>query len=233
TGAWYDVTCANTGFHTAVVSAGPRNFVITPDFEFQPGEQCTFQVFAANVRDADTDDSDPNTDFMQANYSANFTVATGAAAPYDPSVHLTMGNPSGAVTDINQPNNYLLQKPEYAVSYNRDKGEPNWVSWHLSDDWTGALGRVDTFRPDPKLPAEWNRVNQFDYTGSGFDRGHMTPSADRLASLPINQATFLMDNIIPQAPDNNQQTWNNMEQALRTFTPANELYIVSGRSEER
>src|SRR6185503_16779727 len=116
TGAWYDVTCANTGFHTAVVSAGPRNFVITPDFEFQPGEQCTFQVFAANVRDADTDDSDPNTDFMQANYSANFTVATGAAAPYDPSVHLTMGNPSGAVTDINQPNNYLLQKPEYAVS---------------------------------------------------------------------------------------------------------------------
>jgi len=56
----------------------------------------------------------------------------------------------------------------------------------------------------------------------------MTPSADRLASLPINQATFLMDNIIPQAPDNNQQTWNNMEQALRTFTPANELYIVSG-----
>jgi DNA/RNA non-specific endonuclease len=71
-------------------------------------------------------------------------------------------------------------------------------------------------------------VNQFDYTASGFDRGHMTPSADRLATLPLNQATFLMDNIIPQAPDNNQQTWNNMEQALRTLTPANELYIVSG-----
>ncbi len=228
TGTWYDLTCANTGPHTTVVSAGPRNWIITPDVDFQPGETCTFQIFAANVKDSDTDDGQPNTDFMQANYSTNFTVATGAATPYDPSVHLTMGNPSGATADINQFNNYLLEKPEMAISYNRDRGGPNWVSWHLSNDWTGSLTRVDTFRPDPRLPVEWNRVNQFDYTGSGFDRGHMTPSADRLATLPINQSTFLMDNIIPQAPENNQQTWNNMEQALRTYTPANELYIVSG-----
>ncbi len=228
TGTWYDLTCAITGPHTTVVAAGPRNWVITPDVDFQPGEQCTFRIFAANVKDSDTDDSEPNTDFMQADYSTNFTVATGAVVPYDPSVHLTMGNPNGAITDINQPDNYLLEKPEYAISYNRGRGGPNWVSWHLSNDWTGSLTRVDTFRPDPRLPVEWNRVNQFDYTGSGFDRGHMTPSADRLATLPINQATFLMDNIIPQAPDNNQITWNNMEQALRTLTPANELYIVAG-----
>jgi endonuclease G len=228
TGNWYDLTCASTGQHTAVVGAGPRNWVITPDVDFQPGEQCTFQIFAANVKDSDTNDLEPNTDYMQANYSVNFTVATGAAAPYTPSVHLTMGNPNGATADINQPNNYLLEKAEYAVSYNRDRGGPNWVSWHLSDDWTGTLTRVDTFRPDNKLPAAWNRVNQFDYQGSGFDRGHMTPSADRTETLPMNQATFLMDNIIPQAPDNNQQTWNNMEQALRAYTPANELYIVAG-----
>jgi endonuclease G, mitochondrial len=228
-GTWYDITCVNTGTHTAVVAAGPRNWVITPDVNFQPGEQCTIQIFAANVKDADTDDSQPNTDFMQANYSATFTVATGAAPVYTPDVHLTMGNPSNAVADTNQPNNYLSVKPELALSYNRDKGTPNWVSWHLSDDWTGTTDRVDTFRPDPALPSDWNRVNQLDYTGSGFDRGHMVPSADRLSSLPINQATFLMDNIIPQAPDNNQQTWNNMEQALRSlYLPANELYIVSG-----
>lgn len=228
TGTWYSLNCASSGAHTTVVAAGPQNWVITPDVNFMPGEQCTFQIFAAHVNDVDTDDSVPNTDFMQADYTTTFTVTSDVPAPYTPSVHLTMGNPSGAVTDINQPNNYLLEKPELAISYNRDRGGPNWVSWHLSDDWTGSLTRVDTFRPDPQLPVAWNRVNQFDYSGSGFDRGHMTPSADRLASLPLNQATFLMDNIIPQAPDNNQGTWNNMEQALRTYTPANELYIVSG-----
>ena len=227
-GNWFSINCANSGAHTAVVTGGPRNWVITPDVNFQNSEQCTIQVFAANVHDLDTDDSEPNTNFMQANYSNNFTVVAAAPAPYDSSIHLAMGNPSGAVADTNQPNNYLLEKPEFSLSFNRDRGGPNWVSWHLSDDWTGSLTRVDTFRPDPQLPAEWNRVNQLDYTGSGFDRGHMTPSADRLANLPLNQATFLMDNIVPQAPINNQQTWNNMEQALRNFTPANELYIVSG-----
>ena len=46
--------------------------------------------------------------------------------------HLTLGNPSGATPDEAQPTNYLLAKPQYALSYNRDQGKPNWVSWHLS-----------------------------------------------------------------------------------------------------
>ncbi len=38
-----------------------------------------------------------------------------------------------------------------------------------------------------------------------------------------------MTNILPQAPVNNQQTWNNLEQYLRTLvTAGNELYIISG-----
>ncbi|HEX2270988.1 MAG TPA: hypothetical protein VHH35_15695, partial [Pyrinomonadaceae bacterium] len=39
-----------------------------------------------------------------------------------PNVHLTMGNPSNAVTSTSQPNNYLMQKPQYAMSYSRDNG---------------------------------------------------------------------------------------------------------------
>ena len=117
-----------------------------------------------------------------------------------------MGNPSGAIASLGQPNNYLMEKPEFALSYSRDFGRPNWVSWHLSDEWIGTLTRVDTFRPDPEVPADWYRVQSFDFSGSGFDRGHMTPNADRdkETSIPINQATFLMSNMLAQAPDNNQ-----------------------------
>jgi hypothetical protein len=81
------------------------------------------------------------------------------------------------------------------------------------------------------VPVEWNRVLNTDYSGSGFDRGHVVPSADRneVGSIPLNQATFLMTNMIPQAPDNNQQTWNFMEMDLRNIaTTGNELYIVAG-----
>ncbi len=152
-----------------------------------------------------------------------------APPPQSSSVHLTMGNPSNAVTDVNQPANYLLDKPQYAVSYHRDMGRPNWVSWHLDSTWLGSTPRQDDFRNDTTLPAGWYQVQATDYSGSGFDRGHHCPSADRTLTVADNSATFLMTNMMPQSPDNNQGPWANMENYLRTLVSAgNEMYIVMG-----
>ena len=145
------------------------------------------------------------------------------------SEHLTLGNPSGATTDLSQPANYLLDKYQYAVSYNRDQGKPNWVSWHLSTSWLGSAPRQDDFRADPDLPATWYKPGASSYTGSGFDRGHNCPSADRTISMFDNSATFLMSNMMPQAPRNNQQTWANLEDYSRTLVgQGNEVYVICG-----
>jgi endonuclease G, mitochondrial len=145
------------------------------------------------------------------------------------SEHLTMGNPSNAVTNTNQPNNYLMEKPQYSMSYSRDNGGPNWVSWHLDPSWLGSTPRQDDFRADTTLPAGWYRVQATDYSGSGFDRGHMCPSADRTITVAANSATFLMTNMIPQLPANNQGVWANLESYSRTLvSQGNELYIISG-----
>ncbi|HEX8190631.1 MAG TPA: DNA/RNA non-specific endonuclease [Pyrinomonadaceae bacterium] len=160
----------------------------------------------------------------------NVTVSAYTAPP-PASVHLTMGNPSGAVADVNQPTNYLLDKPQFAVSYHRDKGRPNWVSWHLASNWLGSTPRQDDFRNDATLPAGWYQVQGTDYSGSGFDRGHHCPSADRTLTVADNSSTFLMTNMLPQSPDNNQGPWANMENYLRTLvTSGNELYVVMGGS---
>ena len=230
-GNWYNINCVTTGNHNDATTADRGDFwVIIPNTNFTAGEQCTVTIFAAQVHDRDTDDSTPGTDTLPGDYSWSFTVATGAAPPYPASVHLTMGNPSNAVADTNVPNNYLMSKPEMAISYNRDLGRPNWVSWHLTDEWNGSLPRNDTFRADPAVPPTWYRVLGSDFQFSGFDRGHMTPNADRdnQNSIPINQATYLMTNMVAQAPDNNQGPWANFENYLRTLLPADELYIVSG-----
>ncbi|TGE24361.1 DNA/RNA non-specific endonuclease [Hymenobacter aquaticus] len=143
--------------------------------------------------------------------------------------HMALGNPSGATTDVAQPTNYLLIKPQYIVSYHRDRGIPNWVSWHLSPEWLGSAARQDDFRADATLPAGWYQVSTSSYTGSGFDRGHNCPSADRTSTVADNSATFLMTNMIPQAPRNNQQTWANLEGYCRTLVnQGNELYILMG-----
>jgi DNA/RNA endonuclease G (NUC1)/serine/threonine protein phosphatase PrpC len=234
---WYNISCSSSGQHNSATVASYDNskgYHITPNTGFQFGEQCTVTIFHTNVHDQDLDDSSPNTDTLFDDYSWTFTVVSDNQLPlaYPSSVHLTMGNPSNAQADVLQFNNYLMEKPAYSLSYNRDKGTPNWVSWHLESDWFGNLARVDTFRADPAIPADWYRVQSTDYFSSGFDRGHMTPNADRdnQNRIPVNQETYLMTNMVPQAPDNNQGPWANMENDLRTLLNGtqNEMYIVSG-----
>jgi len=142
---------------------------------------------------------------------------------------LLLGNPSGATADAGNENNYLLTKPQYALSYSRDRGTPNWVSWHVSKDWLGNAPRQDNFRSDAMLPQGWYRVTASSYTGSGFDRGHNAPSADRTKSVEDNTATFLMTNMIPQAPKNNQETWANLEDYTRSLVQqGQEVYVIMG-----
>jgi endonuclease G, mitochondrial len=143
--------------------------------------------------------------------------------------NMGLGNPSGATAVTTNPNNYLMTKPQYTLSYNNSKHIPNWVSWHLDLDDLGSTPRQDDFRADTTLPSGWYQVTSTEYSGSGFDRGHMTPSADRTSSVANNSATFLMTNMLPQAPNNNQITWENLESYSRKLvTAGNELYIISG-----
>ena len=145
-------------------------------------------------------------------------------------VHLTMGNPSGATTSTSNSTNYLMEKTQYALSYSNSKRIANWVSWQLNRSCLGSAPRQDDFRADPTLPSGWYRVTSSDYTGSGFDRGHMAPSADRTNTVTNNSSTFLMTNIVPQAPDNNQGYWAQLESYARTLvnTQGKELYIIAG-----
>lgn len=140
--------------------------------------------------------------------------------------HLLLGNPSSANND---PENYLMRKPEYALSYSRSRGTANWVAWHLNESWNGQAERQNDFRQDPDIPSGWFRADGNDLRGSGFDRGHLCPSADRDASAKENSATFLMTNIIPQAPENNREAWRELEEYCRDLMyRGNELYIVAG-----
>lgn len=143
--------------------------------------------------------------------------------------HMYFGNPSNAAAITDSANNYLMRKQYYALSYSRDKGKPNWVSWHLYSNDFGNTSRQNDFRPDATLPAGWYQVQSNSYSGGGFDRGHNTPSADRTSSTAANSATFLMTNMIPQAPNNNQQTWASLEDSLRRLVNGgSELYIIMG-----
>lgn len=145
------------------------------------------------------------------------------------SVHLILGNPSNATESIENLNNYLMIKPQYALSYNSRKGTANWVSWQLDKSWLGSTDRQNDFRPDDTLPEGFVKVTPTMYSGSGYDKGHITPSADRTKTTEDNSATFLMTNMMPQTPDNNRKTWEGLERYCRDLVQEGKsLYIIAG-----
>lgn len=174
--------------------------------------------------------TDPGTGTGTPNAERGVTVGADAPPNAGDNSNLLMGNPSGAQPAIVMVDNYLIDQGYYTESYSSTRGTPNWVSWHLdATNITNAAPRVDNFAGFIGLSNTFYHVESTSYSGSGFDRGHNCPSADRTSSADANSATFLMTNMIPQAPNNNQQTWANMENYLREQVVAgNEVYIIMG-----
>jgi endonuclease G len=154
---------------------------------------------------------------------------TDANDQFEHSIHLTLGNPSGATDDSAVANNFLMRKSTYALSYNNSKGTPNWVSWCLQRSDLGPAPRGQ-FYPDPDLPRFFKHVTPHDYTETGFDRGHMCPSGDRTSTPEAANTTFAMTNMIPQAPHVNQKAWADFEEYCRGLVEKRQdvLYIISG-----
>jgi endonuclease G len=107
-----------------------------------------------------------------------------------------------------------------------------WVAHVLTrgDVESDNAERRNRFVIDPDIRDRgWPYARTSDYTRSGYDRGHLVPSADRLAAQAENDATFRMSNIAPQAPALNQGLWNSLEQQVRQLAVRfDSLWIVTG-----
>jgi len=125
--------------------------------------------------------------------------------------HLKFGNPTEArwnPSNSTYQNNLLLEKPQYAVSYNADTKIANWVGWKVDKTWVtrpetqpGELLKGLRERPefitDPDLLA--SGLSTYDgniFTGLGMNRGHLSPDRDRLRHPKDQLATYLTTNLI-------------------------------------
>lgn len=122
----------------------------------------------------------------------------------------------------------VLEKQSFTVSYNSQYKCPNYVAWNLyAQRVKGDAERV-RFEEDT-LVEKRNRVQWYDYSDSGYDRGHMCPAADNKWSQSATNETFLMTNICPQSHNLNAGLWNDLELLCRHWAEqGKDLYIVCG-----
>jgi DNA/RNA endonuclease G (NUC1) len=171
-------------------------------------------------------------DGTTATYSLPTTVAiTSTTAQY--AGNTEFGDP----TDADVSDDFIIRRPQFTTSYNRNRGTPNWVSYDLETTHFGTeVDRCDCFTHDPELPASFTHLTTADYTGAGtaagfgVDRGHLARSFDRTAGTLDNARTYYLSNIIPQAADLNQGPWAILENYLGDLArnQNKEVYIIAG-----
>ena len=75
--------------------------------------------------------------------------------------------------------------------------------------------RAAAFYAEARVPSA-DRASLEDYAGSGFDRGHMAPSAD-FASPEGRAQSNSLANVVPQDPEMNRGPWLQIEKAVRKY----------------
>lgn len=104
-----------------------------------------------------------------------------------------------------------------------------WVAYPLNASLIGEGSRGDGWHPSPYIAEGIQPALRkgFPY-GSGYDRGHQIPSADRLSAAD-NDETFAYVNATPQLHDFNGGIWAELEKAVRTWAKRSDtLYVVTG-----
>jgi endonuclease G len=112
----------------------------------------------------------------------------------------------------------------YSLEWDNAKIANRWTCYQLhAGNSMSATDRKDDFKSDPEVAVS---SQLSDYSGSGFSRGHLCPSADRLCSVEQNKQTFFLTNMQPQYQSHNGGLWSRLETQVRDYA-TNDSYTGS------
>lgn len=110
------------------------------------------------------------------------------------------------------------------ISFNPQAHEPNWVAWELTRKETeGTVDRAKTFLTDESVPG---CADPWDYSYSGYDRGHMAPAGDMKWDRQAMKESFYMTNICPQLNSLNSGAWRTLEEKCRVWAQADSAIVI-------
>ena len=127
-------------------------------------------------------------------------------------------------------NTQALCMDGFAVMYSGVSRTPLWSAEYLDRkrlQQAKEIDREDSFHEESRLPKSM-RAKLSDYSGSGYDRGHLAPNGN-MANRSQQYDSFSLANIAPQSPRNNRYIWRNIESATRYLSQQyGEVYTITG-----
>jgi len=103
----------------------------------------------------------------------------------------------------------------YATLNDTQAKLPVWTVYTLTPtEALGCLPRTNAFVADASIP-RGQRAEPDDYTGTGYDRGHVAPDGDMSFDQQVEYESFLMTNMMPQLGGLNRGIWKLLETTIR------------------
>lgn len=134
----------------------------------------------------------------------------------------------GAPKVSNENTTQYLCRINYAVNYNYKTKVANYVVEHINPkQLIKKSSRKNDFREDTEIPVKY-RSTLDDYSGSGYDRGHMAPAGDFVYDSVAMSESFLLSNMMPQNQNNNRGIWKVLEDHVRDLSVIHNVYIITG-----
>lgn len=130
----------------------------------------------------------------------------------------------------------------YSVEWDTNMHAQRWSCYQMYANISyGNVSRYSvspkgSLTPDSQYPNDLFLLNNYQFTvdpywNSGYDHGHICPSADRLGAYEANYQTFFLTNMHPQRNAFNAGLWEKMESQVRTWnrgTFRDTLYVCKG-----
>lgn len=119
----------------------------------------------------------------------------------------------------------------FCTEWDTEMRAQRWSCYQMHDGNSGGhVGRYDTsqfgYPHDEDMPFEYQLQTDpyYPYRKTGFEHGHICPSADRQYSKSANKQTFYLSNMQPQYKEFNETgyIWELMERQIRTW---NDMYV--------
>lgn len=122
----------------------------------------------------------------------------------------------------------IVKHTYYTLSYSEANEQAEWVYYKLSSEMLlGTQERTDNFRIDSLVST--GSATLSDYSGSGYDRGHLCPAGDMTISKTAMSESFYLSNMSPQNPSFNRGIWETLESIVRNIAKSEkEIYLVTG-----
>jgi endonuclease G len=123
----------------------------------------------------------------------------------------------------------LIDHKYFKISYDQNRRLARYVIYQMSAEQLShkVASREDKFIADPLLKSRnIPYVLPSEYVRSGYDRGHLAPSADFTWSQEANDMTFVMSNMAPQSKNLNRDAWRRLEDKVRKWACGEKLVTV-------